>query len=220
MSKLSKFYSQRAKKHWAKDGDRNTTYFHQAVLKRRRRNTIVSIKDEQYVTHFSPDGIAQTFINYFRYIFSSANPNNGMPFISTSMPHHQDDFPYTIQDKEEIWQTLNDMKKRASPGPDGFNVEFYLVTWAWIGEDVAMLSRSFYETYLMPPHINDTNIALIPKKILCPSFLRITVLSAYAMLSIKSSQKHLLIDLNLIFLIIFILANKLSLQEQESATTL
>jgi hypothetical protein len=30
------------------------------------------------------------------------------------------------------------MKRNASPGPDGFNVEFYLATWTWIGDDVYM----------------------------------------------------------------------------------
>jgi hypothetical protein len=55
MTKLTEFYSQRAKKHWARDGDRNTTYFDQEVLKRRRRNTIVSIKDEHNIMHFNPD---------------------------------------------------------------------------------------------------------------------------------------------------------------------
>jgi hypothetical protein len=57
------------------------------------------------------------------------------------------------------------MKKRASPGPDGFNVEFYLATWSWIGDDVTMLVWNLHETCIVPPHINYTNIALIPKKL-------------------------------------------------------
>ena len=31
-TKLIEFYRQRAKKHWATQGDRNTSYFHHAVL--------------------------------------------------------------------------------------------------------------------------------------------------------------------------------------------
>lgn len=165
MTKLTEFYTQRAKKQWARDGDRNTHYFHHAVLKRRRRNTIVSIKDEHNVLHFNSNAIANTFVNYFRYIFSSSNANNGRPCICTHMPQQQQDYTYSIPDKQEIWQTLKEMKKRASPGPDGFNVEFYLATWSWIGDDVTMLVRNFYETGILPPHINDTNIALIPKKL-------------------------------------------------------
>ena len=54
LSKLNQYYKQRSKKGWVKDGDRNTRFFHQAVLKRRKRNTICSIKDENDVTHFKP----------------------------------------------------------------------------------------------------------------------------------------------------------------------
>uniref|UniRef100_A0A8R7VE86 Endonuclease/exonuclease/phosphatase domain-containing protein n=1 Tax=Triticum urartu TaxID=4572 RepID=A0A8R7VE86_TRIUA len=54
LSKLNQYYKQRAKKNWAIGGDRNTRFFQQAVLKRRRRNTIFSIKDEYDVVHFKP----------------------------------------------------------------------------------------------------------------------------------------------------------------------
>uniref|UniRef100_A0A453D719 Reverse transcriptase domain-containing protein n=1 Tax=Aegilops tauschii subsp. strangulata TaxID=200361 RepID=A0A453D719_AEGTS len=60
---------------------------------------------------------------------------------------------------------LKDMKLKASPGPDGFNVEFYLATWDWIGEEVTQLVTNFYQTATLPSHINNTNIALIPKKL-------------------------------------------------------
>jgi hypothetical protein len=58
-----------------------------------------------------------------------------------------------------------EMKRNASPGPDGFNVEFYLATWSWIRDDVYVLVRSFFETGILPAHINDTHIALILKKL-------------------------------------------------------
>ena len=62
MTKLTEFYRQRAKKHWATKGDINTSYFHQAVLKRRRKNQIVSIQDNSNITHFKPENIAHTFV--------------------------------------------------------------------------------------------------------------------------------------------------------------
>lgn len=49
MTKLTDFYRQRAKKHWATQGDRNTSYFHHVVLKRRRR--IVAIKKFMVITY-------------------------------------------------------------------------------------------------------------------------------------------------------------------------
>ena len=54
------------------------------------------------------------------------------------------------------------MKKNASPGPDGFNVAFYLAAWSWTGDDVTALIRNFYITGTLPLHLKDTHIALIP----------------------------------------------------------
>jgi hypothetical protein len=51
MTKLTKCYMQRAKKHWATQGDRNTSFFHHVVLKRKCRNRIVSIKDDMVTTY-------------------------------------------------------------------------------------------------------------------------------------------------------------------------
>lgn len=69
LTKLADFYLQRAKKHWIKDGDRNTSFFHRAILKRRRRNIIVSVKDENNIIHYMPKQISNTFVSYFRHIF-------------------------------------------------------------------------------------------------------------------------------------------------------
>jgi hypothetical protein len=69
MTKLTEFYRQRAKKHWAVHGDRNTSYFHNAVRKRQRRNRIVSIKNGHGNDLFDPNDIAHEFVNYFKQIF-------------------------------------------------------------------------------------------------------------------------------------------------------
>jgi hypothetical protein len=83
------------------------------------------------------------------------------------MPQDTNDFTNSIPDKQEIWEILKAMKKNASPGPDGFNVGFYLSVWSWIGDDVTNVVRNFYTAGIMPPHLNDTQITLIPKKLAC-----------------------------------------------------
>lgn len=133
MTKLTESYKQRAKKHQMVNGDRNTSYFHHAVLKRRRRNRIASIKDENDVTHFNQESIADTFMHYFSSMFSSTRTNMGRPYLSSIPPQDENDFTYNIPDKSEIWSILKDMRKNASPGPDGFNVAFYIAAWSWIG---------------------------------------------------------------------------------------
>jgi hypothetical protein len=110
-----------------------------------------------------PDKISITFVSYFRCIFSSPNANIGRPFLSTQLPQDTSEYTYTIPDEKQVLQTLKDMKRNASPGPDEFNVEFYIATWDWIGKDIMQLVRNFFQTGIMSTHINDTHIALTPK---------------------------------------------------------
>jgi hypothetical protein len=193
MTKLTDSYMQRAKKQWIKDGDRNTSFFHRAIVERRRRNAIVSVKDENNVLQFMPDRISNVFVNYVRSIFTSTQTNNGRPFIHTQPSQDTHDYTYSIPDEKEVVETLKEMKRNASPGPDGFNVEFYIATWDWIGSDVMQLVRNFFQTGIMPAHINDTHIALIPKKLvpLIPADYRPI---SFAMLFTKLLLNVLLID--------------------------
>jgi hypothetical protein len=167
LTKLTEFHRQRAKKHWATHGDRNTSFFHHAVLKRRRRNRISSVNDTQGNTLHDPDEIASEFVSYFRSIFRSSTTNTDRPFLSTTIAREAGDYTNSIPDKEEIWGILKAMRGNASPGPDGFNVAFYKSAWSWIADDVVAVVQNFYMTGVLPPHINDTNIALIPKKLVC-----------------------------------------------------
>jgi hypothetical protein len=127
MTKLTNSYQQRARKQWIKDGGRNTSFFHH--VKRRTRNAIVSVQDENNVMQFMPDRISITFVNYFRSIFAFTNANSGRPFLGAQLSQDNHDYTYTISDSKEIFDTLKEMKRNASPGPDGFDVEFYLTIW-------------------------------------------------------------------------------------------
>lgn len=60
MGKLSDFYKQRAKKHWIQKGDRNTSFFQQAIHKR-RKNKIAAILTDNGWTH-NPDEIASILL--------------------------------------------------------------------------------------------------------------------------------------------------------------
>lgn len=180
-TRLTHYYKQRAKKHWATQGDRNTRCFHVSVLKKRRKNRIVSITNDQGQTTLDPEEIADCFITYFKSIFSSTNP------VNTQLPQAfhagliQDEFTNSIPRKDEvIWDILKQMRNDASPGPDGPNAAFYKAAWHWIGDDVTKLVQEFYYKGTLPPQLNETSIALIPKKNLSPN-VKISDLSVFAM---------------------------------------
>lgn len=55
------------------------------------------------------------------------------------------------------------MKKNKSPGPDGFNVNFFLGAWEIVGPDFLKAVHHFFDSGSLPHYINASSIALIPK---------------------------------------------------------
>lgn len=173
MSKLSDFYKQRAKKHWIQQGDRNTSFFRRAVLQRKRKNRIVGIMSNSGWTN-NPDEISDTFISYFKNLFTSDNSQVMQEIFSRGsnsfLPQEMPDPP----SKDQIWDILKEMKTDASPGPDGLNVGFYKSAWPWIKKDITEMVKEFFLTGSLQAGMNDTNITLIPKKNnpICPADFR------------------------------------------------
>ena len=89
-------------------------FFHRSIAKRRRRNTILSIKDENNLVHHLSDRIAHTFVSYFRSIFATSNTSRYMPFPAGGFPP-EDDPTYSIPDKQELWATLSLTPKKLVP---------------------------------------------------------------------------------------------------------
>lgn len=61
---------------------------------------------------------------------------------------------------EEILVTLKSMRKNKSPGPDGFNVNFFVSNWDIVGEDFLAAVKSFFEQGCLLKAANATAIAL------------------------------------------------------------
>lgn len=64
---------------------------------------------------------------------------------------------------EEIFTVLKLMKKNKSPGPEGFNVNFFLKCWDIIGTDFTNAAQYLFRSCHLPLGINATATALIPK---------------------------------------------------------
>lgn len=95
MTKLTEFYRQRAKIHWATQGGRNTTYFQNSGFKRRRKNRISVILDHNNNTIQNPDETTSCFIIYLINLFTSCNTKLG------TLQEVMDDGP-SIPNKDEI----------------------------------------------------------------------------------------------------------------------
>jgi hypothetical protein len=103
------------------------------------------------------------------------------------------------------------MVEETPPLGHGFNVKFYLSTWAWIGDDVHKFVADFFHMGSLPDHASHTHIVLIPKK-LVPLVRADFRQLAFAMSFTKLSLSALQTDSNLICLTVSILLSKLSLK--------
>ena len=64
----------------------------------------------------------------------------------------------------EVDQALAQMHPHKAPGPDGMNPFFYQKFWDTIGNDVSATVLAILHGHPIPPELNRTFVALIPKK--------------------------------------------------------
>lgn len=63
----------------------------------------------------------------------------------------------------EIMSALKGLDKNKFPGLDGFNGYYINLLWEFIKEHVYRFHQNFHETGRLPPGMNSSFIALIPK---------------------------------------------------------
>ena len=65
-------WAQRSRLLWARQGDRNTKYFHSYATKRYRKNLIGGVRDYEGICKVHPKEIAPVFVDYYKKLFSSS----------------------------------------------------------------------------------------------------------------------------------------------------
>ncbi|KAM1621462.1 hypothetical protein ACFXTN_018310 [Malus domestica] len=71
-SQEESYWKQRSRVQWLKEGDANTKFFHQSTLQRRRRNKVVSLKDNNGNWVKNPGQVRRMFDDYFTELFTSS----------------------------------------------------------------------------------------------------------------------------------------------------
>uniref|UniRef100_A0A803QN19 Reverse transcriptase domain-containing protein n=1 Tax=Cannabis sativa TaxID=3483 RepID=A0A803QN19_CANSA len=160
------FLKQRSKQFWLNSGDKNSKYFHSVASSRKRNNRITQLQDQggRWVNWES--GLQDVIKGYFQDLFHSSGFELGTTLngIQPTVTDEQNESLLIPVEEDEVRRALFQMHPNKSPGPDGMNPAFYQKHWDIVGSDVVHFVQDFFESGKFPNSINDTHIALIPKK--------------------------------------------------------
>ena len=167
VDKENRLWFQRSKVLWAKQGDRNSKYFHSRATQRWHKNTIQKLRSSSGQWKSNNTEVAEILIGYFQELYTSANQTlcdaatMSIEKIISSDLNNQLEQEFTAW---EVQKAIKEMAPLKAPGPDGMPPLFYQHYWNTIGNDVTQSVLHFLNSACLPENLNHTFITLIPKK--------------------------------------------------------
>jgi hypothetical protein len=158
------YWRQRAKVHWLNNGDRNTKFFHQYALVRRRRSRISKLVKENGVV--VEEGISSHIPDFYKKLFTATTGSRMDELLQQVSGRVTEEMnntllqPFTAEEVKSGLDAIGDLK---APGSDGMTSLFYKRFWEIVGEDVTKEVLGFLNGGILPRAWNETVIVLIPK---------------------------------------------------------
>eukprot|EP00253_Pinus_taeda_P018598 PITA_18598 len=162
-------WRQKSRINWLREGERNTKFFHQAMIQNRQRNQIFSIKTAEGERVVEQEGIERVLVDYHKGIFTETQEARGeaIDHICKEIPKlittEQNKALMHAATMEEVEEVVMNMKKGKAPRPDGFTVEFYQAGWHFLGQEILEAIEESRLKQKIWPGINSTFLTLIPK---------------------------------------------------------
>ncbi|WVZ85170.1 LOW QUALITY PROTEIN: hypothetical protein U9M48_032120 [Paspalum notatum var. saurae] len=201
---------------YIKEGDANTSYFHQHAHYRKKKNFIAKFQVGDNII-VSQEGKQEAAFDFFNNLLGTAEER----VFSFNLPvfHHQQqnqsqlDEPFSV---EEVRATIKDMPMDKAPGPDGFIGRFYKCCWGIICNDVLLALSAIHRGHvfnlihsfaklvtkilsnrlapLLPELVSNIQTAFIRGRSIQDNFMLIQQL---ARLLHRSKQPHVLLKLDM-----------------------
>lgn len=160
------YWRMKSRMQWLREGDKNTRFFHAQTMKRRIKNAIRGLEEEDGTWFTDRHRIQDVAVQYFHNLFTT-NTTTGFQEIIDCVPCRVDQLDnnslIALMTDMEIENALHQMHPTKSPGLDGFNVGFFQFHWETVGGVVLGMVKSFFQSGRLLRELNHTNIVLIPK---------------------------------------------------------
>ncbi|CAL1377701.1 unnamed protein product [Linum trigynum] len=164
------FYRQKSRVQCVVEGDFNTTYFHNCVKTRAKRQTIDCLLTDTGAVVDDVEQMGELAVSFYRGLIGSPNPDvvekplefyNDLIMLKLN-PEEADSLCTTVT-REEIKSIFCSMAPDKAPGPDGFPSDFYKAEWGVVGRAVEDAELWFFQTKSLPQEVNSTILSLVPK---------------------------------------------------------
>ena len=161
------YWFKRSHDKWLHEGDLNTKYFQRIANARKRKNTIMYLKDGDS-TIKGDDDLIQHATSYYKELFGPAAGNIFQidPDLWEDMEKVRTDEndeltkPFT---EEEVKNALFQMERNKVAGPDKIPIEFYQSCWDIVKTGILELFDDFHKCGFDMRRLNYGVITLLPK---------------------------------------------------------
>nr|GEW30501.1 hypothetical protein [Tanacetum cinerariifolium] len=150
----------------AKEGDKNSAFFHSVLKSRKHKNRVETICGEDG-TRVVGNKVAEQFVNHFKNFLG-----NYVPFKPLSNLGDIAIKKLSMEDAAKMITEVTDVENKnalfdidcnKATGPDGYTSCFFKNAWNLIGSDICLAVKDFFKKGNIFGELNATLIALVPK---------------------------------------------------------
>lgn len=158
------YWKQRGSIKWVTLGDARIKFFHANSSIKMRRSLITALEDSDGNLVTRHNAKAELIWNSFKERLGITS-FQGMCFNLSSLIQADNDLSSLVVPfaKEEIDSVVKHLPSDKSPGPDGFNTNFFKRCWPIIYQDFYNLCVAFHNDSVCLQSLNGSHITLIPK---------------------------------------------------------
>jgi len=123
---------QKSQSQWIEDGDRNTKYYHSKTIIRRRRNKIMTLRDNDGVWIEDYDNLKSLVRNFYVHLFKEEKTNRDNVISRNTYPSIMEEQHNTLSANiqiKECKKALFDMGPHKAPEEDGYPAIFFQICW-------------------------------------------------------------------------------------------